>query len=205
MRKPTLKNGFLVLLREGALTHLGGQLEIEKLLQNLFKEGLSDRQYVKSATGILGRIRIDGIEEVFGHLPPSIAEKDFIDKLPQGINTIVGERGQMLSGGERQRITIARTLMRKPKIIIFDEATSSVDNITEQYIQRALLSIGQGRTSIIIAHRLSTIRHCDKLYVLKHGSIVEEGDHDTLIGKENSYYSKLWRIQTGQYIEMSNE
>ena len=130
--------------------------------------------------------------------------KDFIDKLPQGINTIVGERGQMLSGGERQRITIARTLMRKPKIIIFDEATSSVDNITEQYIQRALFSISQGRTSIIIAHRLSTIRHCDKLYVLKHGNIVEEGDHDSLIAKENSYYSKLWKIQTGRYIEMSS-
>ena len=129
--------------------------------------------------------------------------RDFINKLPRGIDTIVGERGQMLSGGERQRITIARTLMRKPQIIIFDEATSSVDNITEQYIQRALFNISKGRTSIIIAHRLSTIRHCDKLYVLKDGCIIEEGNHDLLVSQEESYYSKLWKIQTGKFLEPS--
>ena len=130
---------------------------------------------------------------------------DFVNKLPQGIDTVVGERGQMLSGGERQRITIARTLMRKPKIIIFDEATSSVDNITEQYIQRALFNISKGRTSIIIAHRLSTIRHCDKLYVLKDGKIIEEGNHEFLITQKNSYYSSLWNIQTGKFLESSNK
>ena len=114
------------------------------------------------------------------------------------MNTIVGERGQILSGGQRQRISIARTLIRKPEIIIFDEATSSVDNRTEQLIQRAIFEIIKERTSIIIAHRLSTIRNCQNILVLDHGKIIEEGTHDTLIDKKNSYYSKLWNIQTGK-------
>ena len=123
---------------------------------------------------------------------------EFIDKLPLGFGTFIGERGQTLSGGQQQRIAIARTLMRKPDVIIFDEATSSVDNRTEQLIQRALFNIGKGRTSIIIAHRLSTIRNCSNIYVLKNGEIIEEGNHDHLLGLKNSYYSQLWNIQTGK-------
>ena len=123
--------------------------------------------------------------------------KEFIDKLPLGLETIVGERGQILSGGQRQRISIARTLMRKPDIIIFDEATSSVDNKTEQLIQKAIFEIIKERTSIIIAHRLSTIRNCKNIFVLNQGKIIEEGNHDDLVANENSYYSKLWKIQTG--------
>ncbi len=124
--------------------------------------------------------------------------KEFIEKLPQGLETIVGERGQVLSGGQRQRISIARTLMRKPEIIIFDEATSSVDNKTEQLIQRAIFEIIKERTSIIIAHRLSTIRNCKNIFVLDQGKIIEEGKHDELIADPNSYYLKLWNIQTGR-------
>jgi ATP-binding cassette subfamily B protein len=124
--------------------------------------------------------------------------KEFIEKLPQGLETIVGERGQILSGGQRQRISIARTLMRKPDIIIFDEATSSVDNKTEQLIQRAIFEIIKERTSIIIAHRLSTIRNCKNIFVLNQGKIIEEGNHDELIADPNSYYLKLWNIQTGR-------
>jgi len=123
--------------------------------------------------------------------------KEFIEKLPEGIDTIVGERGQILSGGQRQRISIARTLIRKPEIIIFDEATSAVDNRTEQLIQRAIFEIIKERTSIIIAHRLSTIRNCQNILVLDQGRIIEEGTHDALIADQNSYYSKLWNIQTG--------
>jgi len=123
---------------------------------------------------------------------------EFIDKLPFGFDTAVGERGQTLSGGQQQRIAIARTLMRKPDIIIFDEATSSVDNKTEQLIQQALFDIRKGRTSIIIAHRLSTIRNCSNIFVLKDGEIIEEGNHDYLVGLKKSYYSQLWNIQTGK-------
>jgi ATP-binding cassette subfamily B protein len=123
---------------------------------------------------------------------------EFIDKLPLGFDTGVGERGQTLSGGQQQRIAIARTLMRKPDIIIFDEATSSVDNKTEQLIQKALFDIRKDRTSIIIAHRLSTIRSCSNIFVLKDGRIIEEGDHDHLLSLKNSYYSQLWNIQTGK-------
>lgn len=123
---------------------------------------------------------------------------EFIDKLPFGFDTAVGERGQTLSGGQQQRIAIARTLMRQPDIIIFDEATSSVDNKTEQLIQQALFDIRKGRTSIIIAHRLSTIRNCSNIFVLKDGKIIEEGNHDYLVSLKKSYYSQLWNIQTGK-------
>ena len=123
--------------------------------------------------------------------------KEFVDRLPKGLDTFVGERGQILSGGQRQRISIARTLMRKPKIIIFDEATSSVDNKTEQLIQMAIFEIIKKRTSIIIAHRLSTIRNCNNIFVLNQGNIIEEGNHDDLISDQSSYYSKLWKTQTG--------
>ena len=94
---------------------------------------------------------------------------EFIEKLPRGFDTIVGERGQMLSGGQQQRIAIARTVIRNPDIVIFDEATSSVDNKTEQLIQKALFNIQKGRTSIIIAHRLSTIRNCNSIFLIKNG------------------------------------
>ena len=123
---------------------------------------------------------------------------EFIEKLPNGFDTIVGERGQMLSGGQQQRIAIARTVIRNPDIIIFDEATSSVDNKTEQLIQRALFNIQKGRTSIIIAHRLSTIRNCSIIFLIKDGKVLEQGTHESLVNDGNSYYSQLWDIQTGK-------
>jgi len=123
---------------------------------------------------------------------------EFIKTLPKGFDTIVGERGQMLSGGQQQRIAIARTVIRNPDIVIFDEATSSVDNKTEQLIQKALFNIQKGRTSIIIAHRLSTIRNCNSIFLIKNGKIAEQGNHESLLGNKNSYYSLLWNIQTGK-------
>ena len=123
---------------------------------------------------------------------------EFIEKLPRGFDTIVGERGQMLSGGQQQRIVIARTVIRNPDIVIFDEATSSVDNKTEQLIQKALFNIQKGRTSIIIAHRLSTIRNCNSIILIKKGKIAEQGNHESLLSDRNSYYSLLWNIQTGK-------
>lgn len=121
---------------------------------------------------------------------------EFIQRLPQGFDTIVGERGQKLSGGQRQRLAIARALLKSPPILILDEATSAVDNETEAAIQRSLNVITQGRTTIIIAHRLSTIVGADCIYVLDKGKIVESGTHQALVAK-SGIYASLWQVQTG--------
>jgi ATP-binding cassette, subfamily B, bacterial len=124
---------------------------------------------------------------------------EFIETLPDGFDTLVGERGQKLSGGQRQRISIARAVIKDPPILIFDEATSSVDNETEAAIQRSLEKLIVGRTTIIIAHRLSTIRKANKIFVLHLGEIIEEGTHEELI-KLDGQYTNLWRVQTGEAI-----
>lgn len=121
----------------------------------------------------------------------------FIQALPQGYDTRVGERGQKLSGGQRQRLALARAILRDPRILILDEATSAVDNETEAAIQRSLDRVVQGRTALIIAHRLSTIRHADTIVVLEGGRIVEQGRHEDLLAR-NGQYAALWRLQTGE-------
>jgi ATP-binding cassette, subfamily B, bacterial len=123
---------------------------------------------------------------------------EFVNSLPDGYNTLVGERGQKLSGGQRQRVSIARAVLKDPPILIFDEATSSVDNETEAAIQRSLEKITEGRTTIIIAHRLSTIRHVDQIYVIENGRIIEKGVHEELIALAGGQYSTLWKVQTGE-------
>jgi len=121
---------------------------------------------------------------------------DFIMSLPQGYDTIVGERGQKLSGGQRQRVSIARAVLKDPPVLILDEATSSVDNETETLIQRSLEKIAVGRTTIVIAHRLSTVRNADRIFVLEHGQLVEQGRHDDLVSSKG-IYERLWSVQTG--------
>lgn len=122
---------------------------------------------------------------------------DFILDLPQGYDTIVGERGQKLSGGQRQRLSIARAILKNPPILILDEATSAVDNETEAAIARSLTHITENRTTIMIAHRLSTIRHADCIYVLEKGQIVEHGTHEELVIL-GGIYCNLWKVQTGE-------
>jgi ATP-binding cassette, subfamily B, bacterial len=121
---------------------------------------------------------------------------EFIVQLPQGYDTIVGERGQKLSGGQRQRLAIARAVLKNPPILILDEATSAVDNETEAAISRSIERITQNRTTIAIAHRLSTIRHADRIYVMERGKLVESGKHEELIEK-SEIYASLWRVQMG--------
>jgi len=119
---------------------------------------------------------------------------EFILRLPQGYDSMVGERGQGLSGGERQRISIARALLIDPRILILDEATSSVDSETEKEIQKALDNLVKGRTTIAIAHRLSTLNKADRLVVMDRGVVVEEGKHDVLMAKQGAYY-RLYQAQ----------
>jgi ATP-binding cassette subfamily B protein len=119
---------------------------------------------------------------------------EFILRLPQGYDSLVGERGQALSGGERQRISIARALLIDPRILIMDEATSSVDTETEQEIQKALDNLVRGRTTIAIAHRLSTLRRADRLVVMEHGQLVEQGQHQELLDRQGAY----WRLYEAQ-------
>ena len=125
---------------------------------------------------------------------------NFINELPDGFDTKVGERGVRLSVGEKQRISIARALLKNSPILILDEATASVDTATERLIQQALERLMKGRTSFVIAHRLSTIRNADQILVLKNGSIIEQGSHDELVQK-NGLYSRLSRIQNTTFIE----
>ena len=120
----------------------------------------------------------------------------FIQTLPEGYDTVVGERGQRLSGGQRQRIALARAILKNPPVLVLDEATAAVDNETEAAIQRSLDRITASRTTLVIAHRLSTVRHADQIVVMEQGRIVESGHHDDLI-RRNGAYANLWRVQAG--------
>ncbi|MFD2271315.1 ATP-binding cassette domain-containing protein [Undibacterium arcticum] len=122
---------------------------------------------------------------------------DFIERLVQGYDTQIGERGQKLSGGQRQRLALARAILKDPPILVLDEATSAVDNETEAAIQRSMDVISQGRTTLVIAHRLSTVRHAHMIHVMEHGKIVESGTHEQLLNR-NGTYASLWRLQTGE-------
>lgn len=130
---------------------------------------------------------------------------EFIDRFPEGLDTIVGERGITLSGGQRQRIAIARAVLKDPAILILDEATSSLDSESERLVQDALDQLMQGRTSFIVAHRLSTIRKADQILVIDGGKVVESGKHDELVQIEHGVYAGLSKLQFRNQASSSNE
>jgi ATP-binding cassette subfamily B protein len=133
---------------------------------------------------------------------------DWIDSLPRGLETEVGERGSNLSMGQRQLVALARVMLQDPSIFILDEATASVDPLTETLIQEGLDMVMKRRTSIVIAHRLSTIRNADRIIVLREGKIIEEGDHQSLLAQAGHYaelYNTYFRHQSLEYIEGADE
>ena len=119
---------------------------------------------------------------------------EFINSLPKGWDTEVGERGVRLSGGQKQRLSIARLFLKNPPILILDEATSALDNTTEMLIQKSLSELAKGRTCLIVAHRLSTIKNADEIAVISQGKIKEMGNHETLM-KQNGIYADLYKLQ----------
>jgi ATP-binding cassette subfamily B protein len=124
---------------------------------------------------------------------------EFIEKLPEGYQSAVGERGLKLSGGEKQRVAIARTLLKQPALLIFDEATSALDSETERIIQNELNDLARNRSTLIIAHRLSTITHAHQILVMEEGAIIERGTHEALI-KLGQRYAEMWRVQQSQNV-----
>lgn len=141
--------------------------------------------------------RVDASDEEVWQAIRMAHMEDFIQQLPKGADTVVGERGLKLSGGEKQRVAIARTLLKQPPIMVFDEATSSLDSRSEQSILRAITEISRQHTSLVIAHRLSTIVDADNIIVLDQGQVVEQGRHDELLQRDG-HYARLWRVQQKQ-------
>ena len=138
--------------------------------------------------------RLDATPEEVKAAAKAANADEFISQLPQGYATMLGDRGVNISGGQRQRISIARAILKNPRILILDEATSALDTESERVVQDALDRLMIGRTSFVIAHRLSTIKNADKILVLEHGALVEAGTHDELIAK-NGLYAHLYQIQ----------
>lgn len=151
------------------------------------------------------------IRENIAYAAPDASDKDilaaakaayiseFVDDLPEGYDTIVGERGIKLSGGQRQRVAIARALLKNAPILVLDEATSALDSESEQYIQKALWKLMKNRTAIVVAHRLSTIQKMDRIVVMDKGKVVDIGTHTELLKREG-IYAKLWAHQSGGYL-----
>ena len=138
--------------------------------------------------------RLDGTEEEVYAAAKAANALEFIEKLPHGFDTMVGERGSSLSGGQRQRIAIARAILKNPKILILDEATSALDTESEKLVQEALERLMKGRTAFVIAHRLSTIKNADQIIVLRQGHIEEMGTHEELLA-QNGLYQHLYSVQ----------
>lgn len=189
---------------EGGSIKIDGQ-DITKILQSDLRREIA---YVAQEPSLFHRTLRENIaygkpgatDEEIRYAAKQAHALEFIDNLPKGLDTIVGERGVKLSGGQRQRVVIARAILKDSPILVLDEATSALDSESERLIQNALIELMKGRTSIVIAHRLSTIARLDRIVVLDNGKIVEQGTHKNLLSK-NGIYAKLWAHQSGGFIE----
>src|SRR5690606_4844691 len=144
--------------------------------------------------------KLDATEEEIIAVAKKAEAHDFIASLPEGYDTLVGERGVKLSGGQKQRVAIARAMLKNAPILILDEATSALDSESEVAIQKALHELMEGKTVIAIAHRLSTLREMDRIIVLEKGKIVEDDTHTKLVHKKGMY-ARLWKHQAGGFLQ----
>lgn len=169
---------------ESIRRHVGYVSQDAFLFSGTVAENIALGSPAKSAADIEAAARVAGAHE-------------FIERLPQGYSTLIGERGLKLSGGQRQRVSLARAVLRDPAILLLDEATSAVDTRTEELIQRNLHAFRKGRITVAVAHRLSTVRQSDEILVLVDGVVVERGSHDVLV-QSRGVYADLWRVQSGE-------
>lgn len=184
---------------------LSGQ-DLRRITQESLRKNIA---YVPQETSLFHRSIADNISygkpdatpEEIQHAAKLANAHDFIMDLPQGYDTLVGERGIKLSGGQRQRIAIARAILKDAPILVLDEATSALDSESEALIQDALNKLMEGRTSIVIAHRLSTVANLDEIVVLEDGKVVEQGNHHDLLKKPDGIYQHLWNRQSGAFLE----
>ena len=191
-------------LNEGRIEWVGESTKSWDLKSLRSSIALVDQHITLFPTTILENIRYGMTEADDDAVKQAaiIAEaSEFIEKLPDGWNTMIGEGGHRLSGGQRQRLAIARAVLKDAPLLILDEATSAVDNETEAALQRSIEKVSKDRTTIIIAHRLSTIRNSDRIIVFDDGCIKEDGGHDDLV-KKNGIYSRMWEVQTGALCDI---
>jgi ATP-binding cassette subfamily B protein len=172
-------------VRDVTVASLRGVIGVVTQDAHLFHETIADN---------LRYARPDADDEQLWQALEAAQVVDLVRSLPDGLDTVVGDRGYRLSGGEKQRLAIARLLLKQPTIVILDEATAHLDSESEAAVQRALAAALAGRTSLVIAHRLSTIRDADRILVVDGGRIVESGDHDDLFAR-NGVYAELYRTQ----------
>ena len=185
--------------QEGEIIWCGQPLDAWKLQSLRRSIALVDQHITLFPTTILENIRYgrpSATDEEVVEAAAVAEAASFVELLPKGWATLVGEGGHRLSGGQRQRVAIARAVLKDAPLLVLDEATSAVDNETEAALQRSIERISRDRTTIVIAHRLSTVRHADRILVFEEGRVVEDGTHDRLVG-ENGVYSRLWSVQTG--------
>lgn len=185
--------------QEGEIVWCGQPLDAWKLQSLRRSIALVDQHITLFPTTILENIRYgrpSATDEEVVEAAAVAEAASFVELLPKGWATLVGEGGHRLSGGQRQRVAIARAVLKDAPLLVLDEATSAVDNETEAALQRSIERISRDRTTIVIAHRLSTVRHADRILVFEEGRVVEDGTHDRLV-EENGVYSRLWSVQTG--------
>ena len=186
----------------GSISWVGKDIREWKLKSLRSSIALVDQHITLFPTTILENIRYGNPDSSDDEVKDSamVAEaNEFIESLPAGWDTMIGEGGHRLSGGQRQRLAIARAVLKDAPLLILDEATSAVDNETEAALQRSITKVSQNRTTVIIAHRLSTIRNADRIIVLEDGEIVEDGTHEELV-EMSKIYSRMWSVQTGNYL-----